>query len=229
MWNLVCVLDFEATCEKDQPNFMNEIIEFPSVLLRWNDDLNNYEKISEFQEFCKPLQNTKLSKFCTELTGITQEQVDKGFNFPDVLKRHHQWLIKHMEKDDSIIFLTFGYWDLATVMIQECKRWGIIAAPLDIYMKFINVKEDYKSRYKCRGGMDKVLKHAHLELLGRHHSGIDDCRNIARIFQYMIDDGCNMYHFVVNTVDKKKYAEKFDNKSEQFWKRLRSERYKSKN
>jgi inhibitor of KinA sporulation pathway (predicted exonuclease) len=205
---------------------MHEIIEFPSVLLRWNTDINNYEKISEFQEYCKPLQNTKLSKFCTELTGITQEQVDNGGNFVDVLKRHQLWITSHIQKDDILIFLTFGYWDLATVMIQECKRWAV--TPNNIYTQFINVKEDYKSRYKCRGGMDKVLKHAHLELLGRHHSGIDDCRNIARIFQYMIDDGCNMNNFVVNRVDKKKYNEKFDIKSEQFYKRLRSERYKIK-
>lgn len=32
-----------------------------------------------------------------------------------------------------------------------------------------------------------VLK---MELQGHHHSGIDDCRNIARIVVRMVEDGC---------------------------------------
>jgi len=28
-----------------------------------------------------------------------------------------------------------------------------------------------------------------LELLGRHHSGIDDCNNIARIIQHLVSKG----------------------------------------
>jgi hypothetical protein len=32
----------------------------------------------EFQRFIKPMKNPKLTKFCQELTGITQEQVDEN-------------------------------------------------------------------------------------------------------------------------------------------------------
>lgn len=33
MFEYIAVLDFEATCEQNQSNFLNEIIEFPIVLI----------------------------------------------------------------------------------------------------------------------------------------------------------------------------------------------------
>ena len=41
--------------------------------------------------------------------------------------------------------------------------------------------------------MASMLRATNLELLGRHHSGIDDTRNIARIAMQMGRDGCRMY------------------------------------
>ena len=37
--------------------------------------------------------------------------------------------------------------------------------------------------------MDGTLKKLKMELEGRHHSGIDDCKNILRIIQRMRSDG----------------------------------------
>lgn len=197
-FNLVCVLDFEATCEQIQGGHPHEIIEVPSVLLKYNDNINKYEKISEFQEYCHPLINPTLSKFCTELTGITQDKVDRGYNFPDTLKRHIKWLNKFIQNDDQLIFLTFGSWDLKTVIFQECKRWNIDCP--EIYHRFINIKQDYKKLYRFNGGMARVLENCGLQLLGRHHSGIDDCRNITRIFQKMVSDGHHIDKFKINHV-----------------------------
>lgn len=55
MFEYICVLDFEATCDNAIENFDNEIVEFLSILLKWNG--TNYEQISEFQQCCKPLLN----------------------------------------------------------------------------------------------------------------------------------------------------------------------------
>ena len=44
----ICVLDFEATCEKDKLINNQEIIEFPSILYKvknFNKDNTEYEKI----------------------------------------------------------------------------------------------------------------------------------------------------------------------------------------
>ena len=39
-------------------------------------------------------------------------------------------------------------------------------------------------------GMAQMLAELDLELEGHHHSGIDDCRNLARIVARMASDGC---------------------------------------
>ena len=70
----ICVLDFEATCHEDKKvKFTQEIIEFPVVVI----DVKEKKVHSVFQTYVKP-DAKKLSPFCTQLTGITQDQVDAG-------------------------------------------------------------------------------------------------------------------------------------------------------
>lgn len=76
-----CILDFEATCDKNEKIF-NEIIEFPSILFN-----ENFEYISEFRSFVKPTINPILTNFCTELTSITQQNVNSSNELQNVLKK----------------------------------------------------------------------------------------------------------------------------------------------
>lgn len=39
--------------------------------------------------------NPKLSKFCTELTAITQEMVDSGVRIEEAIEKHSEWLRGH--------------------------------------------------------------------------------------------------------------------------------------
>lgn len=198
-----CVVDFEATCW-ESPNNDNlkkphEIIEFPSVLLKLNDN-NTLVKISEFQKYCKPQVNPQLSDFCTSLTGITQETVDKANIFPIVMKEHFEWLLKETDGAiNDVIFCSCGIWDFQTALRNELKRWG---AHYDLYMKhpelyefcvkkapaiysqYFNVKDPYTSIYGIKaGGMVTMLKTLDIKLEGRHHSGLDDSKNIGKILQ----------------------------------------------
>ncbi|KXJ73942.1 hypothetical protein RP20_CCG014703 [Aedes albopictus] len=71
------IIDFEATCwsaEDAQKWRKNEIIEFPAVLL----NLSNGQIESEFRQYVMPIENPRLSEFCTQLTGIRQDQVEGG-------------------------------------------------------------------------------------------------------------------------------------------------------
>jgi inhibitor of KinA sporulation pathway (predicted exonuclease) len=55
---------------------------------------------------------------------------------------------------------------------------------------FINLKDLYMKYYpsaRIRGTKD-MLKKSNLKLEGRHHSGIDDTKNIARIAQWLIQN-----------------------------------------
>jgi inhibitor of KinA sporulation pathway (predicted exonuclease) len=52
------------------------------------------------------------------------------------------------------------------------------------------VKKAFGKLYGRRtNGMLDMLNRLNLELEGRHHSGIDDCKNISRVVQRMLEDG----------------------------------------
>jgi inhibitor of KinA sporulation pathway (predicted exonuclease) len=217
----ICVLDFESTCDGSK-GFDNEIIEFPSILLKWNG--TNYEKISQFQQFCKPLVNHTVSDFCHNLTGISQHQVNNGNNFIDVLNDHYNWINTHT--NDDVVFLTCGYWDLGIMMPKECKKWNII--PPKIYLNVINIKDEFKKFYSVSEsyGMAWMLENLKMDLIGKHHSGIDDCNNITRILQRMISDGYDINNANTINIDLiEKYTIKhYNRKDYKLYANLLSER-----
>lgn len=184
----LCVLDFEATCWKDEKaGDRPEIIEFPSVLIEI--DINkNIKYISEFRKFVKPVQFPKLTSFCTELTGITQSDVDNADIFNVVYYEHYNWLNEHVPSDSKFFFVTHGNWDLLTMLPLQTKK-----SNLRIYQKykqFINIKEEFKKNYHVHaGGMIDILNYLNIPLEGSHHSGIDDTKNITKIVIKMINDG----------------------------------------
>ena len=86
----ICVYDFECTCTNDKANPLQtqEVIEFPIVVI----DVRQKAIVAEFQTYVKPEIDTQLTPFCTELTGITQEQVDAGIPLAEALNQAHAFL-----------------------------------------------------------------------------------------------------------------------------------------
>ena len=51
-----------------------------------------------------------------------------------------------------------------------------------VLSRYCNIKRPFGEHMQCKpGGMTRMLRTLGLRLEGRHHSGIDDTRNIARI------------------------------------------------
>ncbi|CCW59574.1 unnamed protein product [Phytomonas sp. EM1] len=84
----ILVCDFEATCDSACASYPHEIIEFPVVVL----DTATLQQVAEFHAYVRPVKNVKLTSFCTELTGITQAQVDAAETLPVVVERFNTWL-----------------------------------------------------------------------------------------------------------------------------------------
>lgn len=199
----LCVLDFEATCEKDVKSYNNEIIEFPSILYRVVGDRMVY--VSEFQEYVKPRDNPILSEFCIELTKITQDKVDTADNFPIVLNNHYNWLKSHVHNLEECVIATCGHWeslsleslsfdkahasgDIRKMIVMEAKRWNLQLH--DVYTRYINIKDEFTYFYKKNiRGMIGMMHYQGLEHIGVLHSGIDDCRNMSRILMKLLKDG----------------------------------------
>ena len=81
------ILDLEATCWQGNAMDRNsEIIEIGAYRV------NGYrEWIDKFQSFVRPVEHPRLSTYCTDLTGITQQQVNKAKTFDHIFPLFEDW------------------------------------------------------------------------------------------------------------------------------------------
>ncbi|TNE89134.1 MAG: exonuclease domain-containing protein [Deltaproteobacteria bacterium] len=174
----VVVLDFEATCDAGPPPSPQEIIEFPSVLLS-----PSLEVVDEFEAFVRPVHNPRLTRFCTRLTSITQEQVDAAEPFPEVLARYLAWLAGHgITEPDQALIATCGDWDLRRMFPAQLRASGLDTVP-PLFRRWMNAKHPFVECFPeaRRTGMVGMLEALDLPLEGHHHRGIDDSRNLAEV------------------------------------------------
>jgi inhibitor of KinA sporulation pathway (predicted exonuclease) len=194
----ICILDFEATCWEE--NGYHEIIEFPSVMLKWEPD--QITRVGEIQNYVKPKIKPIISEFCTALTGITQDQIDeKGIELEQALRLHTEWM-ESFGVNDNITIVTCGIWDLDNMLPNDLKIINL--NPPAVYKRYVNIKNLFNiiTSQKAKG-MSGMLQFLNLELEGRHHSGIDDSRNIGNIFCKLVTMGLTKDMFVkyIQTVD----------------------------
>lgn len=178
------VLDFEATCCDDNlfPRNEMEIIEFPICVV----DISKRKIIDEYHKFVKPTLHPILTDFCTNLTSIKQDTVDNGMLLSDVLLEVKDFIGKY----PNSVFITCGDWDLKTMLPTQLKREKINWVDYIFFSNWLNIKNEYKLCYGQKGkGMDDMLNEQKIPLVGHHHLGIDDSRNIAQIAIKMINDG----------------------------------------
>lgn len=185
------ILDFEATCDDENAPRPQEVIEFPSVLL----SLETLEIVDEFQAFVRPIHNPQLTDFCKNFTSIQQRDVDQADLFTDVLKAHLEWLKSHELDETNSIIVTCGDWDLGNMFPSQCP---VAIPPVEnlhpLYTSWMNIKRLFCKVLNCKKapGMAGMLRKLNLKLIGLHHRGIDDCRNIAAIAKLLIERGAEV-------------------------------------
>ncbi|NXA97370.1 ERI2 exoribonuclease, partial [Melanocharis versteri] len=186
-------------------------VEFPAVLL--NTSTGAIE--SEFHMYVQPQEHPILSEFCTELTGITQNQVDEGVPLNICLSQFLKWIQK-IQNEKKIIFstdsqsnstseakacafVTWTDWDLGVCLHYECKRKQLRKP--DILNSWIDLKATYRAFYNRKPkGLNGALQDLGIAFEGREHSGLDDSRNTARLAWRLICDGCVLK--VTKSLDK---------------------------
>jgi len=162
------IVDLEATCDNKITNMVHEIIEIGAVKINENGEL-----IETYDEFVKPAINPVMSEFCRNLTGIEQFRIDKADTFPKVIEKFKKWL------NEDYFLCSWGHYDKKQ-FINDCKLHEIDSEWAE---KHISIKHEYAKINKCKPcGMSKALEREHITLTGTHHRGIDDAKNIAKIF-----------------------------------------------
>ena len=183
----ILVMDFEATCARNVRVRCPEIIEFPSVLL----DARSLQKLDDFWEFVKPVEQLfptlspgRLTKFCTQLTHIRQDQVDDADVLPVVLQKFQTWIDQCGFSNNEVLPITCGDWDLKTMLPKECARKKLHVP--EVLRKWCNIKELFEETIGIKAvDITTMLGALGLSFSGHLHSGMDDSRNIVRVVQQL--------------------------------------------
>jgi inhibitor of KinA sporulation pathway (predicted exonuclease) len=170
----LCIVDLEATCwpGNDRRREEMEIIEIGAILA----DAATLKPLKEFDRLVRPVRHPTLSPFCTELTTITQAQVDAADPFPTVLAAFRAWL----GDPRAALFTSWGRYDFNQLK-KDC-AFHRVDYPFDA--DHWNAKEHFAAVQKCRPcGISAALKMLRLAFEGTHHRGLDDARMILRLLQ----------------------------------------------
>lgn len=116
---------------------------------------------SEFARYVRPTIFPQLSSFCTGLTGISQNDVDKALPLKDILQLFDEW-IQRIGREKGIIlvdngvqtrnaaFVTWTDSDIDFFMRNDCKNKGI-ALP-----EYFNCRIDAKQHYKVQCTLKQI-------------------------------------------------------------------------
>lgn len=173
------IIDLEATCweDKEFQKKNSEIIEIGAIL--WDEDA----KVdgATWNTYIRPVKVPKLSEFCTNLTGITQAQVDAAPTARDAFLRLNEELYRYNLLGSTLV--SWGRYDLGKLQ-EEMKREGVRFP----FSSHINLKNCFAHWEHSRPkGLARAITSLGLEFTGRHHSGIDDAQNEFRIFKHLVE------------------------------------------
>lgn len=175
------LFDLEATCWNDKKEEgISEIIEIGAVVL----DPIKKEIVDDFQCFVNPIYDRRLSNFCKELTGITQDNVDSGFFFDAAIDWFYSWI--KMYKPN--IIWSWGWYDHKQIKRESLLKEynGDILNLLE--EKHDSLKHQFSNIFGCKPcGKGKALKMIGKSIEGNNHRALDDCKNIAKIYFEIYD------------------------------------------
>lgn len=169
----IVVVDVESTCwDKKTPRRLDEseIIEIGVCII-------NLETLAiEDNEGILVLpQKSAVNQFCTDLTTITQEMLEKsGISFKKACTT-----LRDKYDSNNRVWMSWGDYDRRQFE-RQCRQSDIRYpfGPTHINMKNLFA---INMRLSREVGMDAALKMLKMELDGTHHRGVDDARNIAQI------------------------------------------------
>ena len=169
------IVDLEATCWKGYPpkSQTSEIIEIGVCEL----NLSTLDISNKVSFLVKPLRS-KISKYCTELTSITQEMVDESPTYIQAVEMLHQAF-----KPKKRMWGSWGQYDLK----QFNRNSNIYKIPNPMGKNHINLNHIFSIFYGGKiFGMADACRHLNLELEGQHHRAHDDAYNTAKIIQHIL-------------------------------------------
>jgi inhibitor of KinA sporulation pathway (predicted exonuclease) len=172
----VIVIDLEATCwEGDPPEGQEaEIIEIGVCVL----DIPTGQRIGRQSILVKP-ERSEVSPFCTELTTLTQSQVNGGVTF-----EHACRILRRKYRAGDRTWASYGDYDRRQFEKQCCERNILYPfGPTHINVKNLAALMHGLPR---EVGMLQAMSLLELPVEGTHHRGVDDAWNTGLILAKLI-------------------------------------------
>jgi len=175
------VIDLEATCwdeNSPQPKGEeSEIIEVGICSMSRQNAEKHWTIIGSESILIKPIKS-KISRFCTSLTTLTQAQVDKGVTLFEACRR-----LEAVYDSPHVPWASWGDYD-RKMFEKSCK--GVVRYPFG--PTHWNMKDFYSLMTKLdrEVGMAEALKLEGIPLSGTHHRGVDDAYNVGKILEKIL-------------------------------------------
>lgn len=174
----IVVIDVEATCwKKGVFSRKKETIEIGAVLLLLD---RAHAEWPEFQTFVRPLRLPRLSSFCRELTGISQENVDAAPSFPEALRLFLEW----SQPLEQVVLASWSHYD-AWQLDLDLEAHGLPKLALP----FLDVKKLAAHIVGGKNLEDTARELAPDCLAMPRHRAIADARRTARILHRLLHHG----------------------------------------
>lgn len=170
------MIDVESTCWEGAPpaGQESEIIEIGICAI----DVASGQRLPKASILVKP-ERSRVSEFCTQLTTLTPEQVDRGIPFATACSILTQ---QHLSKER--VWASYGDYDRRQFERQcQSRKVSYPFGPTHI-----NVKNLFAITHALphEVGMAEALELLNLPLEGTHHRGGDDAWNIAGILSDLL-------------------------------------------
>lgn len=174
----IIVIDIESTCWSRfeiPADEVSEIIEIGLCLV----DPASLQRHSKESLLVRP-QRSRISPFCTELTAITPDMVSSS---PPLAERIQ--LLRKEYQSEERMFASWGDYDRNQFQ-RNCKTYGL---RYPFGPTHLNIKTLFSISFGLPRELelDAALHHVGLPMEGRHHRGVDDAWNIARLLILLLN------------------------------------------
>lgn len=171
-------IDFEFTMPERNvrmKDFYAEIIEVGLVAVV--DD----QITEQFSSYVTPLKFPILSERCKSFLHISQQQVDQGISFYELVRKLGEFINQY-----ETTIVTWGNMDMK-VLRHNCLEAGLVfpfkATELDLSMEYKRFFGDQNQT-----GLWKAVQEYGKEGTGRHHRALDDALTTYNIFRLVEKD-----------------------------------------
>jgi inhibitor of KinA sporulation pathway (predicted exonuclease) len=171
------IVDLEATCAEDGsiPTQEMETIQIGAAVCDAFGVIVDYDMC-----YVKPVRHPILSTFCTQLTGITQDLVDKAATFPVAFEKFLDGIPRRFSSQlwsrRGVEWYSWGCFDKHQLerdsIFHGCRN------PMGLHHDLAAVFRKLTGKKRGHRG---AMQHFGLSPVGRAHDGLVDAKNMCQL------------------------------------------------